>query len=199
MRSLRKSILFFATFIITLAANCQEHLAKSLLWRITGKGLTKPSYLFGTMHLNDKRLFRFDDSVYKALEMTEGMAIEVNPDEMAAYFANKMFDEVNNEKKLEDILDKKDFDKYSRALSKKFKKSADKITVKDVVKEKHRWMSEYMAKGEMPTFVDAYLYNIARRQGKWVGGIEDIGDQAELIDEMVDRSDLDDLLAGDSA
>lgn len=198
MHSHRKSILFFAIFIITLAANCQEHLAKSLLWRITGNGLTKPSYLFGTMHLNDKRLFRFDDSVYKALENVEGMAIEVNPDEMAAYFSNQLFDEVSNEKKLKEILNNKDFDKYSRALSKKFHKSAENVTVGDVVKEKHKWMSEYIAKGEMPTFVDAYLYNIARRQGKWVGGIEDIADQAGLIDEMVDKSDLDYLLAGDS-
>src|SRR5215467_9600700 len=152
MHSFRRTVLFTAFFCITLAADSQQHLAKSLLWRITGNGLTKPSYLFGTMHLNDKRLFKFDDSVYKALENTEGMAIEVNPDEMAAYFANKLFDEVSSEKKLKEILDNKDFDKYSRALSKKFNKSAEKVTVSDIVKEKHKWMSEYMAKGEMPTF-----------------------------------------------
>lgn len=198
MHILRQSILFIALISVTVAANCQQHLAKSLLWRITGNGLNKPSYLFGTMHLNDKRLFKFDDSVYKALENTEGMAIEVNPDEMAAYFANKLFDDVSNEKRLKEVLGNKDFNKYSRALAKKFNKSAEKVTVGDVVKEKHKWMSDYMAKGEMPTFVDAYLYNIARRQGKWVGGIEDIADQAGLIDEMVDKSDLDYLLASDS-
>ncbi len=38
-------------------------------------------------------------------------------------------------------------------------------------------MADYLEKGEMATFLDAYLYNIARRQGKWVGGVEDIADQ----------------------
>ena len=42
-------------------------LSNTLLWRISGNGLTRPSYLFGTMHLTDKRIFYFGDSLYKAL------------------------------------------------------------------------------------------------------------------------------------
>ena len=38
-----------------------------LLWRIDGPGMTSPSYLFGTMHLTDKRVFEFSDSVLLAL------------------------------------------------------------------------------------------------------------------------------------
>ena len=54
-------------------------------------------------------------------------------------------------------------------------------------------------KGEMPTFLDAYLYNIARRQGKWLGGIEDMSDQADLMDQMIDKSDIDYLVADNSS
>lgn len=36
---------------------------------------------------------------------------------------------------------------------------------------------------DMETPVDTYLYNIAKRQGKWVGGIEDIKDQMDLVEE----------------
>jgi len=177
----------------------QPPLAHTLLWRISGKGLTAPSYLFGTMHLNDQRLFHFDDSVYRAIERTEGLAIELNPDEMAAYVVNKLFDQVQKGKKLGEVLDQGYLRRHSKALSKKFRKPAEEITTSDVLKEKNKWLSTYMEKGEMPTFVDAYLYNIARRQGKWLGGIEDMGDQAGLMEEPVDRSDLDYLLAGDSS
>jgi len=180
-------------------ASSAQPLAKTLLWRISGHGLAKPSYLYGTMHLTDKRLFMFGDSVYHAIEQSEGLAIEVNPDEMAAYTVNRLFDQMEKGKKLQDILKEKDFNKYSAALEKKFKKPANEITTHDVVKEKNKWMSEYMEKGEMPTFVDAHLYNIARRQGKWLGGIEDIADQAGLLDDMVDKSDIDYLLAGESS
>ena len=171
----------------------------SLLWRISGKGLAKPSYLYGTMHLTDKRLFRFDDSVYRAIESSEGLAIEVNPDEMAAYFVNKLFDQLENQKKLQDVVDRQYFNKNRKALSKKFNKPAEEVSASDIIQEKNKWMAEYMQKGEMPTFMDAYLYNIARRQGKWVGGIEDLTDQTGLISDLVDESDINYLLASDSA
>ncbi len=173
----------------------QQHYAKTLLWRITGNGLQKPSYLFGTMHLTDKRLFNFGDSVYNAIEKTDGLAMEVNPDEMVAYMLNKMMDDATSGKKLQEILKGDDYKKYSARLAKKFNKPADEVTTTDVYKEKNKWMTEYMQKGEMPTFVDAYLYNIAKRQGKWLGGIEDISDQAGLLEDLVDKSDVQYLLA----
>lgn len=164
---------------------------KTLLWRITGKGLSQPSYLYGTMHLSDKRLFHFDDSVYHALETSAGMAIEVSPDEMITYFINRTFDNmVRNDKKLSELLDDETYKEYAPALAKKLHKPADEITAKDMVAEKHKWVNNYLNKGEMPTFVDAYLYNIARQQGKWLGGIEDISDQADIMDNIVDKSDI---------
>ena len=173
-------------------------LPHTLLWRISGKGLKKPSYLYGTLHLNDKRLFNFDDSVYRAIEKTDGLAIEVNPDEMAAYFVNQLLDQLSNGKKLKDVLGDRYFEKNRKALAKKFNKPADDISTSDIVREKNKWMSEYMKKGEMPTFMDAWLYNVARRQGKWLGGIEDLTDQTGLMSDLVDRSDVDDLLASDN-
>ena len=177
----------------------QSTFPHTLLWRISGNGLQKPSYLYGTMHLTDKRLFRFDDSVYRAIEKTEGLAIEVNPDEMAAYFVNQLFDQMGEGKKLQDLLDQRYFNRNRNALAKKFNKPAEEISASDVIKEKNKWMSEYMQKGEMPTFMDAYLYNIARRQGKWVGGIEDLGDQTGLMTDLIDQSDINYLLATDTS
>jgi len=183
----------------TQSTQAQSAFPHTLLWRISGKGLQKPSYLYGTMHLNDRRLFRFDDSVYRAIEKTEGLAIEVNPDEMAAYFVNRLFDQVENGKKLQDLLDQRYFNRNRNALAKKFNKPAEEISASDVIKEKNKWMSDYMQKGEMPTFMDAYLYNIARRQGKWVGGIEDLSDQTGLLSDLVDQSDINYLLATDTS
>ncbi|MCE3281698.1 MAG: GumN family protein [Chitinophagaceae bacterium] len=169
---------------------------KTLLWRITGNGLQQPSYLFGTMHLNDKRLFHFGDSLYSAIERTEGFAIEVSPDEMAAYVINNMLDG-SKSKKLEEILGA-DYDKYSEALARKLDKPADEITANDILKERNKWVNEFMEKGEMPTFMDAYLFDIARRQGKWVGGIEDIVDQAGILEELVDKWDIEVIIAGET-
>jgi len=50
----------------------------SLLWEISGNGLEKPSYLFGTIHRNDRELFNFSDSTYVALEKVDGIMLEVD-------------------------------------------------------------------------------------------------------------------------
>ncbi len=52
----------------------------SLLWEITGNGLTKPSYLFGTMHVSSKMVFHLSDSFYLALKSVDVVALELNPD-----------------------------------------------------------------------------------------------------------------------
>ena len=182
----------------SLPPSPKPSLPRTLLWRISGKGLEKPSYLYGTLHLNDKRLFNFTDSVYRAIEKCDGLAIEVNPDEMAAYYVNQLVDQLSDGKKLKDVLDERYFDKHRAALSKKFNKRADDISTSDIIREKNRWMSDYMRKGEMPTFMDAWLFNVARRQGKWLGGIEDLTDQTGLFGDLVDRSDVDDVIASDN-
>ena len=132
---------------LSLIAQTTRH-PKTLLWRISGNGLQSPSYLFGTMHLNDERLFHFTDSVYKAIEKCDGLAIEINPDELGAYYVTKAFDDLEKGKQLSSVLSKSDFNKYSHALSKKLKKPAEEITTKDIVKEKNKWLAEYFEKGE---------------------------------------------------
>src|SRR6187549_3085703 len=52
----------------------------SLLWQITGNGLKKPSYLFGTMHVSNKLAFHLSDSFYYALKNVDAVALELNPD-----------------------------------------------------------------------------------------------------------------------
>src|SRR5689334_8937065 len=53
---------------------------KSLLWEITGNGLTKPSYLFGTMHVSNKLVFNLSDSFYRAIRDVDVVALEQNPE-----------------------------------------------------------------------------------------------------------------------
>jgi len=55
-----------------------------LLWKITGKKLKKPSYIFGTFHSNDPRVFRFSDSTYNALMYADALVIEAD---MASLFS----------------------------------------------------------------------------------------------------------------
>src|SRR3954453_14649775 len=52
----------------------------SLFGEITGNGLQKPSYLFGTMHVSNKMAFHLSDSFYNAISSADAVALELNPD-----------------------------------------------------------------------------------------------------------------------
>src|SRR5258706_2472291 len=53
---------------------------QSLLWEISGKGLKKPSYLFGTMHDSNKLAFQLADSFYLGIRNADMVALETNPE-----------------------------------------------------------------------------------------------------------------------
>lgn len=164
-------------------ANAQQPGTKTLLWRISGNGLEKPSYLYGTMHLYNRKLFYFGDSVYHSIEATDGFAIEVDPNDMLDSTFSKLFS-ADTTSLLREILDKEKYDSVSDQLEKKFSMPANKITRRKLLEERENWYFKFRQKDDMKTFMDMYLYDIARKQGKWVGGIEDVDDQLNIKDEL---------------
>lgn len=149
--------------------------------------MARPSYLYGTMHLTDKRLFQLGDSVYKAIEQTDGFAAELDMDHIGTLLVNEFLQKEENSKsiepkKIKDLVDDKTWHLYSKQLETKLGKSADQLTVKDLDKAESRMYRDAFRKGDMPTFLDAWLFGQARSQGKWVGGIEDMEDQTEFMD-----------------
>ena len=54
-----------------------EKLEKSLLWKVTGKGI-KPSYVFGTIHMIGADDFFWDKSMQKAFKKTKKLVMEMD-------------------------------------------------------------------------------------------------------------------------
>src|SRR5678815_3761817 len=52
----------------------------SLFWEITGNGLSRPSYLFCTMHVSSKMVFHLPDSFYLGIKNVDVVALETNPE-----------------------------------------------------------------------------------------------------------------------
>jgi uncharacterized protein YbaP (TraB family) len=136
------------------------------------------------MHLQDKRLFHFGDSLYHSLEQVEGFALEVNfKDFMDSIFQRKIEDEEKKRMEEEQVkIERKKLDHSADSLLKKMGIVDDRISRGDLKKIREYRMKQVMH-NEMPTIVDGYLYGLALRQGKWTGGIEDVSDQIGLLDE----------------
>jgi len=99
MKNLLTFFAFFLTFQITFAQvdlrkevpPVQEEVVlvndflpkeKALLWKITGKDLKTPSYLYGTIHMIDKEDFFLTDATKQAVKEAEMLTFEINMEDM---------------------------------------------------------------------------------------------------------------------
>lgn len=79
MKTLLSTIAFIITFLFTAEVMAQQpSTEKSLLWEVSGKGLNKPSYIYGTIHMICGPDFIIHDKTKKALNNAEELVMELN-------------------------------------------------------------------------------------------------------------------------
>jgi uncharacterized protein len=89
--TIKRLATFFSTLLVLIGFTTQAQTKadpsvsnpqNALLWEITGKGLTKPSYLYGTIHLIPKADFFLTDATKKALSESQKVMFEINMKDM---------------------------------------------------------------------------------------------------------------------
>lgn len=96
----------------TISKSEYKPLANSLLWKIEGQGLTKPSYLYGTIHLIDAKDYYLPDGTLAAIDGTDKMVFEIDMNEMSDMgnmmgLMNKAF--MSDGKTLKDLISADDY------------------------------------------------------------------------------------------
>ncbi|MEI9913371.1 MAG: TraB/GumN family protein [Bacteroidota bacterium] len=96
---MKRFFLPFFLLIVAITSDAQQAAKwpKTLLWKISGNNLVKPSFLYGTMHLQDKRLFHFGDSLYHYLEQVDGYALEIDLQEFMDSIIQRAIDQSRDE------------------------------------------------------------------------------------------------------
>jgi uncharacterized protein YbaP (TraB family) len=81
MKNLLKSILIAVAFAFCFSVNAQAPKSEnSMLWEVSGNGLAKPSYLFGTVHMICGKDFIMKPKVLEAFSKTSKLTLEINMD-----------------------------------------------------------------------------------------------------------------------
>jgi uncharacterized protein YbaP (TraB family) len=153
----------------------------SLFWEITGNGLKKPSYLFGTMHVSSKMVFHLSDSFYHAMRSTDAVALELNPevwqDQMfrlqkaqidLGKFTRPIMNDYINEKSFQ--LQKYE-DDVKRALNE------EPTVVNNLLYRSYQTRADF----EENTYLDLYIYQTGRKLGKQPAGVEDYMESERLM------------------
>ena len=107
---MRKHSLLLAAGLLTAAITFSQT-PHTLLWRISGKGITRPSYLFGTMHILCASDARLTDSLKAAIAVCDEVYFEINLSDMSDMLNSIKYMRMNDSKKLSDLLKP---DEYAR-------------------------------------------------------------------------------------
>ena len=189
--SFRLFLLLFLSVQFTYAQDKDNY---ELLWKIEHKDYESPSYLFGTMHIDDARAFNFSDAVLPAIESVKYFALEVNPDSLMSAFISKKHKETANEyyKKL---LSPKDY----KRLLKRFKEvnnyALEDSEIMDPDLVVTLLIPDFDKDNDKSTFVDMYLFSHAKTMRKEIVGLEDIDTQINYFDNLSDEQKINEVMS----
>lgn len=160
--------LFFLSAGLSCALPLSAQVDRSryaLLWEISGNGLERPSYLFGSMHIRHKDIFEFPDSLFYYIERCEAFANEIHLDSAM----NRFFDLAMSETR-----------HYSKG--KLTMLPPDGLRPDSSGRRAAFAPPRRKTQQGMPTMLDAYLMNVARAQGKVLYGLENIDEHLGIDD-----------------
>ncbi|HLK30464.1 MAG TPA: TraB/GumN family protein [Puia sp.] len=181
MRSRLKLIFLLIIPAFIFGQKKEQKKYPALLWQITGNGLTKPSYLFGTMHVSSKMVFNLGDSFYLGIKNADVVALELDPqlwqDQMfrfqkmqnnLRFFSQGAPNEYMNEKSFQ--IEKYE-DKLKAALSE------EPTIINGLLYRTYQQRADF----EEDTYLDLYIYQTGRKLGKQATGVENYFETEKLI------------------
>ncbi|HEX2609119.1 MAG TPA: TraB/GumN family protein [Flavisolibacter sp.] len=159
---------------------------QGLLWEISGKGLTRPSYLFGTMHVSNKMVFHLPDSFYLAIRNADVVALETNPGTWQEDFSR---------------YDMEGSNIYSGYRGSGYASPSDYLSINSLkvfpyekLMEQalysspsiinsflYRTNSDQSSEFEEDTYLDLYIYQVGRKWNKKVCGVENFDESMTLM------------------
>jgi uncharacterized protein YbaP (TraB family) len=182
-KSLLLTLVFISSFSMAQLPTKKKASTKypSLMWEITGNGMKKPSYLFGTMHASSKMVFHLSDSFYNAIKSCDAVSLELNPEtwqpemfrmedaqrSIRAYSISGSSDYLNEKSfRLEDYDDR-----LKTALNE------DPTQINGLLYRTFQPQADF----EENTYLDLYIYQTGRKLGKKAAGVEDYFETEKLI------------------
>jgi uncharacterized protein YbaP (TraB family) len=146
---------YVISFFIVLQYLCLysqiENKEYGLLWEISGNDFEKPSYIFGSAHLNDAQLFSFPDSLIHFLKSADAFANEIQ------------------------------LDSFANSILNTFSEDPDAFMGNNSDSDNGDSFESFFLDGK-PTFIDAYLYRIAKNLNKELFGLEPEQNQLSGLD-----------------
>lgn len=177
----------FLLTAFSFSAHAQED--NSLLWKISGKGLEHPSYLFGTIHLMCPQDIKITDAMQAAIANSEQMVLELDMDE-PGIMQNMMASSVMQDgTTLKSLMSDEDYQ-----LLEKFMMDSLGMPLQAMATMKPMLLSTVVMLPVLkcqPGSYEMSLVNAAKEKDMEVHGLETVADQIAIFDAipLEDQSD----------
>lgn len=154
----------------------------TLLWKISGNGLEKPSYLFGTIHMLCKDDAGISENLKNSIVNADEVYLEIDLDNMLEMLTVMSKMKMKGDTTLQDLLSKEDYEKvknYFEGASSLFPFSMLE-TYKPIL------AASLLEQSSLPcdknTAMEQEIMAVAKKYNKKIKGLETMGYQAEVLD-----------------
>jgi uncharacterized protein YbaP (TraB family) len=198
MKTFTKYLLpLFALSIITVKTDAQVNkkpLEKSLLWEISGNGLAKPSYLYGTIHMICKDDASLGDSLISAIQRSDRVYFEVDMDNLMEMLSALKDFKMRNDTTLADLLSKEDYEKVKEYMESK----GGMLPFSKLETYKPMLASSLLMESgigcEESVAMEQLILEEAKKNKKRVDGLETMSYQASIFDSIPYKLQAEQLL-----
>jgi uncharacterized protein YbaP (TraB family) len=172
--------LLTACFSVALIAQ-EKHLERSLLWKISGNGLEKPSFLYGTIHVICPDELHISDLALQAFQNSEQLFLELDMDDPT--LTSEMQRSMISSTHLRSLMKEKDYKKTSVFFKKRVGYSIDML---GMIKPFYLLSFTYspMIGCSQPVSVEGALTKLALERKMSIGGLETLNEQITIFDKI---------------
>jgi uncharacterized protein len=181
--------------LLSLSAVSQKNADNNtLLWKISGNGLERPSYLFGTIHMLCAEDAQLSYNFKKAIQECDEVYFEVDMDNLFEMFGALSKMKMRGDTTLKDLLEEDDYLKVKKYFEKKHSllPFATLETFKPIL------AASTLEEGSMPcdntTMMEQVIMEEARNYEKKIRGLETMSFQAGVLDSIPYKIQAEQLL-----
>lgn len=180
----RISAVLLGSFMAISAFAQKNNSDHTLLWKISGNGLTKPSYLFGTIHMLCKDDAVLSDSLKNIIQNVKEVYFEVDLDNMFEMLGVMGKMKMKGDTTLQDLLSEADYEKVKNY----FETKGSMLPFTMLETYKPILAASTLQQGDIPCETTAMMEQVimmeAKEYNKPIKGLESMGYQASVLDSI---------------
>ncbi len=180
---------FTAGLICTLLAITsfaqQNKTEKTLLWKISGNGLEKPSYLFGTIHMLCKEDAFLSPKMQEAISTADKVYLEIDMNNLFEMVSVMSKMKMNNDTTLADLLTKEEYTK----IKEYFENNSAPLPFSMLETYKPMLATSLLMESNLSSCkqqvaMEQLVMDEAKKKGKKIHGLETMAYQMSIFDSI---------------